>query len=550
MNNKRILSNLSAKVKIILFAVIVILINLLAQEIYFRVDLTENQKYTLSEYSKNTIQGLDDIIIVKTYFSEKLPVDFQNNIQYVNDILKELQNASEGKLVIEAQQTEDDQVKREALTSGIPEINVTIREKDELKAQNVFLGMSITYHGEQQIFPVLTYEEIANLEYNLLTAIIKLTQQPEDKKRVGISTAFSTWDENDIMTIKKELSKMYELVDINLQQKIDVDTLIVFGPEQNENMTNNESGELPVSAIVESMDIKQKMIIEQAILKGTAVIFLLDRLPDVTKEKNAQVISLNPLQTGMEEILGNVGIELGTELVSDVFMDQISYSEGYMRITTSYRFFPLITKNTGGVNLNHPITQSLNQLSLKWPSYVKTTAKNGINHEILLSSSPQATINSAPYDINPGMNSTKQGSGTGKYNFAVLTTGDIENAIFANNQEIATSAGFSEEEIVSKSAEPINIITIANSHFLRSNNLNPAGDEKKFILNAVDYLTLGEELISIRAKTDFIRPLDKQSNEEGKISENLKIWIKTINLGIIPLIVILFGIAVYFKRKQ
>ena len=58
---------------ILLIVGILIIFNLLSVQYYFRIDLTEDKQYTLSESTKNIMESLDEPITVKAYFSENLP---------------------------------------------------------------------------------------------------------------------------------------------------------------------------------------------------------------------------------------------------------------------------------------------------------------------------------------------------------------------------------------------------------------------------------------------------------------------------------------------
>ena len=58
---------------ILLIVGILIIFNLFSVQYYFRIDLTEDKQYTLSEATKNIMESLDEPITVKAYFSENLP---------------------------------------------------------------------------------------------------------------------------------------------------------------------------------------------------------------------------------------------------------------------------------------------------------------------------------------------------------------------------------------------------------------------------------------------------------------------------------------------
>ena len=60
-------------ISILLIIGIIVFVNLVSEQFYFRIDLTEDEQYTLSDATKDILKDLDDPITVKAYFSENLP---------------------------------------------------------------------------------------------------------------------------------------------------------------------------------------------------------------------------------------------------------------------------------------------------------------------------------------------------------------------------------------------------------------------------------------------------------------------------------------------
>ena len=52
---------------------ILILVNVLATMLHFRVDLTADNRYSLSSTSQEILEGLDDIVYVKVYLEGDFP---------------------------------------------------------------------------------------------------------------------------------------------------------------------------------------------------------------------------------------------------------------------------------------------------------------------------------------------------------------------------------------------------------------------------------------------------------------------------------------------
>ena len=59
--------------------VVVFLLNYVSRNIYGRFDLTDTQMFTISESSKMVLKNIDDLLVMKAYFSEDLGNELGNN---------------------------------------------------------------------------------------------------------------------------------------------------------------------------------------------------------------------------------------------------------------------------------------------------------------------------------------------------------------------------------------------------------------------------------------------------------------------------------------
>ena len=69
-----------------------IFINLISRNVFERWDLTDTKMYSLSSSSQSVISKIDDLMIIKVYFSNDLPGNYANNRRYLQDILEEYIN--------------------------------------------------------------------------------------------------------------------------------------------------------------------------------------------------------------------------------------------------------------------------------------------------------------------------------------------------------------------------------------------------------------------------------------------------------------------------
>ena len=69
--------------KTVLYLAVVVLLNLAATTLFFRVDLTRNKLFTLSDASKDVVATLREPLTIKAYFSQNMPAPYNNIEQQV-----------------------------------------------------------------------------------------------------------------------------------------------------------------------------------------------------------------------------------------------------------------------------------------------------------------------------------------------------------------------------------------------------------------------------------------------------------------------------------
>src|SRR5437016_674149 len=90
-----------AIVRTALFIGVLILVNIISVNLFFRLDLTPNKIYTLSQASRDIVGNLDDKLVVKAYFTDNLPAPYNNSRRYLQEILRDYRNYSKGNLEYE-----------------------------------------------------------------------------------------------------------------------------------------------------------------------------------------------------------------------------------------------------------------------------------------------------------------------------------------------------------------------------------------------------------------------------------------------------------------
>lgn len=163
---------------IFLFAVLLVLINLVAQRSFFRIDLTGPSSYTLSEGSKEAVKTLEEPLSVKVFFSENLNPPYSSVNTYVHDLLSEYQTAAGPNFSVEYFDLKSDESGMEdenvqlAMSYGLQQFRIREIKDNEVSFKNVFMGIVFTYADQVELLDGISSTE--SLEYNITSKIQKI----------------------------------------------------------------------------------------------------------------------------------------------------------------------------------------------------------------------------------------------------------------------------------------------------------------------------------------------------------------------------------------
>jgi ABC-type uncharacterized transport system involved in gliding motility auxiliary subunit len=171
-------------IKFLIYLVVVVLVNVVGITLFFRLDLTANKMYSISNASKKVVSTLSEPLTIKVFFTKNLPAPHNNTERYLHDMLEEYAiyannhfnyrfydvSAEEGELSEKSQENQ-----KLANNYGIHPIQIQAIEKDEVKFQRAYMGMVIIHGDLIERIPTITTTE--GLEYKLTTTIQKLNNK-------------------------------------------------------------------------------------------------------------------------------------------------------------------------------------------------------------------------------------------------------------------------------------------------------------------------------------------------------------------------------------
>ncbi len=521
---------------VLLVALILVVANFVTSRILARADLTHDRQFTISKATRDVLRGLDDVVTIKVYFSKKLPPNLATLRRNIDDVLRGYQAYSHGKVRVEYVDPSDKPDEEQKLRYlGIPQVQLNVLEKDQLQVINGYMGLAILYADRHQSIPVV--QDVNTLEYDLTAGILQVLSK--DKRVVGYLTGNGAPDLNkDFEALNRLLSQTYEVQQVDLSNGAQpvpdrVNTLIVARPQ--------------------SIPAREQWQIDQFVMRGGRVLFMCD---PIRLSEEMGLMNPTPINSGLDDMLASYGVKIETALVQDRVNENAGFSQGYMRYSTPYPFWPKVMGK--GLSEQNPITSRLDAVVLPWCAPLDVTAASdtgsasgaqAVKAVVLARTSPQAWLQKGRYDLTPPnpfqMQQLPQQKGQ-SYPLAVALVGRFRSHFAGkpiptapgDSTMSAAPAGQSLDE-----SKDTQILVVGNSQFASSNFLSMFPGNQNFILNAVDWMTLGDKLISIRSRGAVDRPL-KITSGTGKL------LFKYANTFGVAVLVAVFGFARFSMKKR
>ena len=170
-SKKRTLTLGSLLLLAVLFIALIMISNTLLRGM--RIDLTENDLYTLSAGSENIVAGIDEPVRLYLFFSDQMASDIPMLRAYADrvlELLEEMALASDGKLLIEQIDPQPFSEAEDLATQyGITPIPTNV------PGENLYLGIAGTNSvGDTEVLPFLQPDKEVFLEYDVARLIHNL----------------------------------------------------------------------------------------------------------------------------------------------------------------------------------------------------------------------------------------------------------------------------------------------------------------------------------------------------------------------------------------
>ena len=356
---------------LVLFFVLVVL-NMISRNMFFRWDLTDNKMYSLSDSSKSVVSKIDDLMTLKVYFSNNLPGEYGNNRRYLQDILEEYAAYSDGNLTFEFYEPEtDEDLQMDAQKSGIQPVQLQVIENDKVEVKRVYMGMVFMYEDKREVIPII--QTTTGLEYEITTNIKKLVDS--NKESIAFATTSSQLETNE--NIIQVLRQRFSVRNITLDSPISSDISVIL-----------------MNGVTDSLSLPERENLENFISDGGNLIIGQNRL-----SIDIQTQQVTPIVSDIFDFLRNYGFDIKENLVLDRICGKVNVQQNMgifkMAVPMDYPFLPVIQN----FNESETIVSGLEGLRTMFPSEIILDSL--INTSVLFQSSDNSSTMSEFYNLNP-----------------------------------------------------------------------------------------------------------------------------------------------------
>lgn len=163
--NKRAISRLN----LVLLLAILVMVNLVSGNTFFRLDLTHNDAYSLSSVTRETLALLEDPMRIRVFYSAEIPAPYNGIRQYLLDLLREYDGAENDHFSYEVVDVSTPEGKLEAQGYGLQQVEIQEIQSDEFQSRAVYMGAVVIYGTVVERIDGIGSTD--GLEYRITTAM-------------------------------------------------------------------------------------------------------------------------------------------------------------------------------------------------------------------------------------------------------------------------------------------------------------------------------------------------------------------------------------------
>lgn len=526
----------------------------------FRIDLTAENRYSLSETTVNLLKTENSPVHVEIYLAGKLPAGMKEFQESIIEKIEDLNAYSPSRIsyeIIDVYEIQNNQERNKLIeglvNAGVQPVNLEHKTTEGLSTQQIFPGVIFKNNHKAialnllQNNPMISADErfqqsIELLEYEYARALKYLHQKDRPKlaflKKQGIASPYETGD------IRFSLSENYDIVDRSAHELLGNDSIQI----------------LIIAAPTEPFTEEEKFYIDQFIMRNGKVLWCIDPV-SVSIDSLSRGLSTLAFEKGinLRDQLFRYGVRLNSDLLQDAFCLQYPINTAPQGQPSKFSPAPFYYAPLALPGSKHPLSRNLNNVLLEFASSLDSLGNiDQITSTAILTTSPYARSIQTPVDVSL-MSATnppdQQLFNQQNITIGMLLEGRFES-VFNNRMTVQYNAtDFIEQSNNTK------MIVIADGEIIKNKvrhrngqvQILPLGYDqysdqtfgnRDFIINCIDYLADDSGLMQLRSRVIKLRLIDKV-----KIRDQKTTW-QLLNT-LLPLVVFaIFGLLFAILRNR
>lgn len=559
-----------SKLWIVYLLLAFILVNYLVSQFHFRLDLTKEKRFTITQPTRELLADLDDAVEIQVFLEGDMSAGYRKLSNAAEELLTEFRSYANRNLsfsFIQPGKGLSDTLRYQLYDSlgrmGIgPVPDVSENEGEDAQSQRLVFPSAIARYKDFEI-PInlmssksgMTPEATLNysenlLEYKFAEAIDKLTRKTVPVVAYAVGNGEPV--DPTVKDLLTTLSDNYRLGILDLKNGyIDADSVKAL---------------LIVKPSTAFSDV-EKLKIDQYIMQGGRVMWFLDKVYaefDSLLRSQSDFVAFDK-NLNLDDLLFRYGVRINTDLVQDLkcarqplVVGNVGNQPQVQRVPFPY--YPLLN---APANQPHVVSKNVGDVLSVFPSSIDTVKAPGIEKTILLSTDTNSRALSTPAIVS--LQSIKSEDDFQQFRrsfipIAVMLEGQF-TSLYRNRltQELRdTLARYQSKPFAESGVKPGKQIVVSDADLVTNmvsgtDGPLPMGVQlfenyqfanREFFMNCMDYLVSERNILVSRNKEFTLRLLDRE-----KVRDQKRI-IQTANLSLPVLIVVIFAAISFWLRKR
>jgi ABC-2 type transport system permease protein len=528
----------------------------------YRIDLTSDNRYSLSEVSVSTVQNFENPVEIELFLAGELEPGLRKLQQEVFEKAAVLNAYSPEAIRVKvtdpyqiANTSEREEFIEQLTSKGIKPTSFRQRTDQGVSSRLIFPGAVIKYKNQERAVNFLKYNpdftheanfnhSVESVEFEMVNAFQKLlrTRRPV----VAFLEGQGEPDRYQVYDFASALTEDFRV------RRITADSL---------NAVNPRPEILIIADPFQPFTEEDKFRIDQYIMNGGKTMWLIDPVQvSLDSLSKGYMTFAFPRDLNIDDQLFRYGVRLNYELLQDVDCARIRVNtapQGNEPQFTLHPWYysPLLTPND-----NHPLSRNLNRVFAEFVSSVDTVSgNNNVEKSIILSTSPYARTVQSPSTVS--LRNIDNPPARELFNESFIPVGVLlEGTFISVFKNRMTETLNIQTPVVKEQSKPTKMVVIADGGMI-TNKVNRSTNppqiqelgydrvsgrtfgNKEFLMNAVYYLNDENGIMQLRNRSQKLRLLDKV-----RLREEKAFW-QWLNI-LLPLVVVsLFGVIYNVLRR-